>query len=74
MEFDSVGDAHRCILSFQVTSLHKGLDRCAALLSGILQTEKSGSMSLSNGQEESFVTSNVKNNRLVEQAKTTVVS
>ncbi|XP_031158228.1 coiled-coil domain-containing protein 14 isoform X2 [Sander lucioperca] len=26
----------------QVTSLHKGLDRCAALLSGILQAEKTG--------------------------------
>lgn len=27
---------------FQVTNLHKGLDRCAALLSGILQAEKAG--------------------------------
>lgn len=26
----------------QVTSLHKGLDRCAALLSDILQAEKRG--------------------------------
>ncbi len=37
-----VSDAHGCVLSPQVTSLHKGLDRCAALLSGILQAEKAG--------------------------------
>lgn len=39
---ECVCDSRGRVLSSQVTSLHHGLDRCAALLSGILQAEKPG--------------------------------